>query len=151
VVRGFRDQEYTPARTVFNIGSYDRGFFRWKHSVFGNNAPTFSGKSEDFERFTKMVRYWKSQSPLKPEKLAGKLILCQTDPHVLDIIMDLDEAEVESSNGLQTVMAALAEKYKIDSEDMASPAFDEFDAISRGMNETGAQFVLRFEIAYAKV
>ena len=93
-------------------------------AVFGNNAPTFSGKSEDFERFPKMVRYWKSQSPLKPEKLAGKLILCQTDPHVLDIIMDLDEAEVESSNGLQTVMAALAEKYKIDSDDMASPAFD---------------------------
>ena len=120
-------------------------------AVFGNNAPIFSGKSEDFERFPKMVRYWKSQSPLKPEKLAGKLILCQTDPHVLDIIMDLDEAEVESSNGLQTVMAALAEKYKIDSDDMASPAFDEFDAISRGMNETGAQFVLRFEIAYAKV
>ena len=121
------------------------------NTVFGNNAPTFSGKADDFERFSKMVRYWKIQSPLKPEKLAGKLILCQTDSQVLDVLMDLDEKTVESEGGLDAVMAALAAKYKIDSEDMAWPSFDAFDSINRGKNESGEQFVLRFELLYSKV
>ena len=78
-------------------------------------------------------------------------ILCQTDAQVLDVLMDLDEKTVESEGGLDAVTSALAEKYKIDNEDMAWPSFDAFDSINRGKNESGEQFVLRFELSYSKV
>ena len=119
-------------------------------SVNMSNAPTFSGKADDFDRFAKMVRYWKMQSPLKPEKLGAKLILCQTDEKVLDVLLSLKEDKVASEKGFDVVMEALQGKYAIDDEDMAWPAFDAFDSINRGKSESADQFVVRFDNAYSK-
>ena len=61
----------------------------------GNNAPTFGGDPEDFERWARLVRSWKKLSTMKPEKHAHKIMLSQTNAEVLEVMMSIDEEAVD--------------------------------------------------------
>ena len=66
-------------------------------------------------------------------------------------MLQLDDATLESANGLPALMKHMREQYGTDSEDLAFPAFEEFDTLQRQPGELAVDCIRRYDHSYKKL
>ena len=92
---------------------------------------------------------WQAVTDLKPEQQGPALVLALTDK-AQDEVLDLPTAEIKATDGVQKILAKLAEIYKKDSIDTAYEAFEKFIYYKKPEDMKMAAFVCEFERRYFK-
>ena len=115
-----------------------------------NQAPVFSGNSDDLEEWILEVELWQFTTSLKEEKLAAKLITSQHDAMTKTVMLRVPKDTIKSKEGLANVLTCMMKYYGSTPEDLAWPHFQKYDTMIRQLKQTAQDFVLAYEMAYEK-
>ena len=112
-------------------GDFDEGKCTWKH---------YKNEVEVWSRFTKL-----------PDNKKGPALWCSLTGKAKKAIRDMDIDEISHADGLKKIIDKLDAVFKIDENQAAYMAYQEFESLLRPSDVSLHDFVVKFESLNSKI